>query len=155
TNGVAFRAVTNGTTTVAAAINGFMGTTNPSTAGAGVVVTVAPASISSSNVTVGAGLQRNFNGFLGASQHGGTTVTVTSSQPSVALVSPDAATPGSTSINVVVPNGTTTVPFYVQGVDGQTGTVTITLAASGFSQGVGTAAIVQPAVGLGSLQTTQ
>ena len=67
--------------------------------------------------TVGSGLQVGASVNLGASNHGGVTVHVQSSAPATLLVSPDATTPGTASIDVVVPNGTGSFSYYVQGVE--------------------------------------
>ena len=82
---------------------------------------------------------------LGTSNHGGVTVHVQSSQPGVLLVSPDAATPGTASIDVVVPNGNSSFGYYVQGVELQTGTVQLTASAPGFTNGTATGTVQQPA----------
>ena len=150
--GVAFDPVGTGSSTVTSSIPGFI--TQPS--GTVVVVVTAPL-ITASNTTVGAGLQRNSGASLGASQHGGVTVRVTSSNPAVMQVSPNASTAGTDFIDVVMANGSTFVPFYVQGVEGATGTVTVTMSAPGFTDGSATITVVQPGVvltGLGASTTT-
>jgi hypothetical protein len=45
--------------------------------------------------------------------------------PVVALVSPDATTPGTASFDVFVPNGSTSVPYYVHGVENTSGSAAI------------------------------
>ena len=72
--------------------------------------------------TVGSGLQVGASVSLGASNHGGVTVHVASTNPAVVLVSPDATTPGTASIDVVVPNGTGSFSYYVQGLEQAVGT---------------------------------
>ncbi|MEQ1857125.1 MAG: hypothetical protein ABL963_11665, partial [Longimicrobiales bacterium] len=104
--------------------------------------------------TVGAGLQENTSFSLGVSNHGGATVTLTSSDASRLLVSPDVSTAGAPSITVNVPNGTGSVSFYVQGVEGSTGTANVTVAATSFTQGSATMTVVQPGVILASLTTS-
>jgi hypothetical protein len=112
-------------------------------------------------LTVGAGLQTGTVPFccvlaatLNASEHGGVKVRITSSNPSVALVSPDATTAGTDAIEVDVPQGQVTAPYFVQGVEGATGTVSFTATAPGFAQGTGTVSVVAPAVQLQSLPTS-
>ena len=83
--------------------------------------------------TVGAGLQLASGATLGASQHGGVTVTVASNNAAV-LVSPDATTPGTASIQRIVPNGQTSVSYHVQGLENTTGTATVTISAPGFAE---------------------
>jgi hypothetical protein len=63
-------------------------------------------------------LQRNTSFSLGFSLHGGTTVRVASADSSKLLVSPNATTPGTPFFDVFLPNGTATVPYYTQGVEG-------------------------------------
>jgi hypothetical protein len=150
TGGIAFDPVGGGATTVTATIPGFTTTT----AGT-VAVSVGTPGITMQGLplTVGAGLQTNVNPFccalavvLGASEHGLIDVTITSSNPSVALVSANANDLGAASIQIEVPNGETIVPYYIHGVEGATGTVTITATAAGFSDGSGTATVAQAAL---------
>ena len=117
-------------------------------------VTVNPApNINLSAVTVGSGLQRSWSGSLGAPNHGGVTVTLTSSNPAVALVAPNASTPGTASVVIPVADGVTGFSFYVQGVEGQTGTPTITARASGFTDGTATVDVIQPGLDLTGIST--
>jgi hypothetical protein len=137
--GVAFDPLTTGSTTVTASHPAFATVTNGTR-----TVTVSAPGINLSPVTVGAGLQR-------LSNHGGVDVVITSSNPTVALVAPDASTPGTESIIVSLSDGQTTFSYYVQGVEGQTGTVTFTARASGFTDGSTTKTIVQPALDISGL----
>jgi antitoxin (DNA-binding transcriptional repressor) of toxin-antitoxin stability system len=91
---------------------------------------------------------------LGASNHGGVTVRIASSNPAVALVSPNASTVGTAFFDAVVANGSTQVSFVVHGVEGVTGSVTVTASAPGFTDGAGTATIVPPALRLVNLAAT-
>ena len=140
--GVAFDPLASGTTTVSAAIPGFIATD----AAAVEVAVSSPGITVNAPATVGSGLQQYGSFNLGASGHGGTTVTITSSDASLALVSPNASTAGSESIEVSVADGYTAGSYYVQGLAGQTGTVTLTASAPGFTDGSDTTAIVQPAI---------
>ena len=65
--------------------------------------------------TVGSGLQQQGSFTLGAGEHGGVSVRIESSNASVALVSPDASTPGTAFIDVPVADGSRTAYFHVQG----------------------------------------
>ncbi|HEY6108566.1 MAG TPA: hypothetical protein VIV56_06630, partial [Gemmatimonadales bacterium] len=148
--GVAFHALLSGTTTVSAAIPGFIGTTAATRS-----VDVTQPGITVGSVTVGSGLQINTSFTLGAPNHGNINVTLTSSNPAI-LVSPDNATAGQSQITIPVPDGTQTVGFYVQGLEGQTGTVTatVTVTASGFTNGTASETAVQGALDLQGLPAT-
>ncbi|HEX9728792.1 MAG TPA: hypothetical protein VGA37_09840 [Gemmatimonadales bacterium] len=146
--GVAFDPLTTGTTTVSGTIPGYV--VLPT---ATVSVTVSTPNIIVNPATAGAGLQRSWSGALGASGHGGVTVTITSDDPSVALVSPDAATAGTAQIMVTVPDGNTGFTFFVQGVEGQAGAATFTATAPGFNDGNAVMTVVQPAFDISGLGT--
>src|SRR4029453_10644589 len=143
--GVAILPQGSGTSTISAVAPGFL----QGTSAAGIAVTIAQPGISLSTTSVGSGLQINTSGNLGASNHGGVGVTLTSGNPAL-LFSPDATTPGTSSITVNVPNGQTTFFYYVQGLEGQTGTrpVTITASATGFADGTTTINLMQGAIDL-------
>jgi hypothetical protein len=160
--GVAFDPQTGGTTTVTGTIPGLLSTT-----AAARLVTVSAPGITISAPTgntggtfpryVGAGLQDGaYSVSLGASNHGGVSVRVTSSDPAVALVSPNATTPGTAFVDLPVANGATSTSFYVQGLEGQVGSVTVTASALGFTgTTTGVINVVTPAVSLrGSLAGT-
>jgi hypothetical protein len=143
---LSFIPLTAGTTTVTATIPGYDPTTLATRS-----VTVSAPGISLSETTVGSGLQKAWYGYLGASNHGGVNVTVKSSAPSVARVAPNASTPGTDSIVIFVPDGQNSLTYYVQGMEGQTGTVTTTARASGFTDGTAALNVVAPVVGIYSL----
>jgi uncharacterized repeat protein (TIGR01451 family) len=150
--GVALDPLSAGSTTVTATATGYA--QRPL---AIQTVTVSSPTIVVSTGTVGSGLQTSGNINLGAAQHGGVTVHIASSAPGVLLVSPDANTPGTASIDVAVPNGTSGLTYYVQGVEGQTGTASVTASAPGFIDGGNAWTVVQPGVvitGLSSSTTT-
>jgi len=129
--GVAIRPLLSGTTTIRASITGFLQVTNA----AGSPVSIAQPGITVNGTTVGSGLQVNASGSLGAPNHGGVTVRLISSNGAL-LLAPDANTPGTSFIDIVVPNGTQSFGFYLQGLEGQPDTVTaaITATASGFQE---------------------
>jgi uncharacterized repeat protein (TIGR01451 family) len=138
-----------GTATITASAQGF--TTQPS--GVQAVVVTAPTITVNSRI-VGSGLQESNNGSLNATGHGGVTVTLTSSNSQVLLLSPNDSTPGTSSINVAVPAGQAGYSFYVQGVEGATGTPTVTATALGFTAGTDTIDVVQPGIMVAGLATT-
>jgi hypothetical protein len=153
--GVAFHPVTTGQTTVSATIPGFTATTAASAAVTVSVPTIAMIGLPS---TVGAGLQTglSFTARLGATQHGGVTMHIASSNAAIALVAPDTTTPGTAAIDVTVPNGSTDVNFVLQGAEGAPvpTSATITASATGFTNGSGTLNVVRPALQLANLDTT-
>ena len=147
--GVSFDPVGPGSTNVSVSIPGYLQQVNATQS-----VSVSIPAITSSARTVGAGLQRSSSASLGASNHGGVTVRITSSNPAVMLVSPNSTTAGTPFVDVVVGNGSTTVPFYVQGVEGTTGATTVTISAPGFTDGTATITVQQPGVMIAGLSTS-
>ncbi|MFQ5705349.1 MAG: hypothetical protein ACE5HT_15195, partial [Gemmatimonadales bacterium] len=151
TGGVAFDPLTSGSATVSATIPGIVAQTTATR-----TVTVTAPGINLSGTTVGAGLQRSWFGSLGASNHGGVTVRVESPNPQVLLISPNATTAGTAFVDIPVANGQTSFSFYVQGVEGQTGSVSVTASAPGFTSRSAAYAVVQPGLDISglSLSTT-
>jgi hypothetical protein len=152
--GVALRTITTGTTIVTNTVSGFLAAPGSGSTASNTVTIVTPA-ITVSSVTVGSGLQRSSGVTLGASQHGGVKFHIESSQPSVALVTLDPKAPGQQFIDVDVANGGQNITFYVQGVEGATGTPSIVAKATGFADGRGTVTVVAPALDLGGLNLTE
>ncbi len=158
TGGVAFDPLVAGSTTVSAGIPGLI----PLPGAAKNVTVTAPAvTFNVSTYTVGAGLQSSCPFgcvmFLGASNHGGVTVHLESSDPTKILLSPDGTTPGAATLDLAIPNGQAAATFVVQGVETATplpSTVAITASAPGFTNGTSTATIVQPAFDLVGLPAT-
>ena len=149
--GVAFKAFGPGTTTVSASLEDFI----VAPALPKEITVETPDITMPSNAMVGSGLQYGpYILRLGASEHGGVDVTISSSDDSVALLSPDAATVGSGSITLHIKDGRTTAGFYVQGVDGVTGTTSLNATAAGFNPGSMLVEVVKPAVGITSLSST-
>ena len=97
------------------------------------VTVTTPAISVAETATIGAGLMDSMNATLGASQHGGVDVTITSSAPSVVLVSPNSTTTGTGSTVVHVANNQTSVPFVIHGMENVSATAVITLSAPGFT----------------------
>jgi hypothetical protein len=147
--GIALRPRTAGSTIVSASSQGFV-----STAAATRTVTVTASSLSASVVTVGAGLQRSTTLQLGATNHGGTTVRITSPDPQKVLVAPNASTAGSAFIDVTVPDGQQSASFFVQGLESVTDTLDLALTAQGFVSGSGRVNLVQSRLDIQGLATT-
>ena len=150
TGGVALDPLTAGTTTISGTIPGVIALPTAS-----VLVTVNAPALTISSTTVGAGLQTSSGGSLGApAPAGGLTVLVTSSNPSVALVSPNSTTPGTPSINLTVNQGQSSFSYYVQGFEGASGTASLTASGSGYTDGTATATVAQPAIDIIGVSTT-
>ena len=83
-------------------------------------------------VTVGSRLMVG-TGASGTTQHGGVTVTITSSDPNTLLLSRNSSLVGEASITVPMVDGNSFVPYVVHGVENTTGSATVTLSAPGFT----------------------
>ncbi len=142
--GLAFEPLGNGSTTVTASGPG--GVLTMTSTGRRTVTVATPGISTTATATVGAGLQTNTGASLGAPQHGGVTVTISSSAPSVVQVAASATAAGSGSLAIPVANGTTGFGYYIQGVEGATGTAVITISAPGFTSATTTVTVVAPAV---------
>ena len=154
TGGVAFDALASGTTTVAATAPGF----NNAYSQASKVVTVNPLAITITDVNndtfrVGGGLQTRYRVTLNSSTHGGVTVRVASGDTTRVLLAPDATTPGTSFIDLFIANGQTTKDFYVRGMAGETGTVTLTATSPLFSTGSAEVEVVRTAVRITDVET--
>ncbi|MCB1184131.1 T9SS type A sorting domain-containing protein [bacterium] len=145
--GAAFDGVGVGSTAVTVSIPGGV-PVNLSTA----TITVSAPTISFTGVArVGGGLQAQVNAQLSASGHGGTLVTLTSSDPASLLLAPDASTVGQASIDVFVAAGLTSVTYFLQGVDGQVASADVLVSAPQFTSNQRTVTVEQPAVAIVSL----
>ncbi|MEW5800484.1 MAG: PKD domain-containing protein, partial [bacterium] len=140
--GAALDPVGGGTVTVSATAPGFDSTWSGSSATA--AVSQPGIAFSASNYRVGAGLQTQGYVSLGGSDHGGVTVRVTSSNPTVARLASGATTAGTSFIDLSIPDGQSTGYFYLQGVSQTTGSVSLTATSPLFSDGAATADILQP-----------
>jgi hypothetical protein len=145
--GFTFVPLTDGTTTLTLSSTVFpSATTNVGPASQ--LVTVTPSALTlQSAIQVGSGLQVAMSGSLqAATNDGGVTINIASSDPTKLLVSPDATTPGTAFINVFVANGTLSYTFYVQGVAGATGSVTLTASSTDtqFTTGTTSVAVAEP-----------
>ena len=146
--GVTLDALTTGSTLISVSSPGIT-----SLSGASQTVTVNTPGISVNAPDVGSGLQTSGSFSLGASQHGGVSVVVKSSAPGLILIAPNASTPGSDSIIVNLANGSASGSFYIQGMDGVTGSPSISVSAPGFSDGSDGLTVRQPAIELASVAT--
>ncbi|MEM6639956.1 MAG: Ig-like domain-containing protein [Pseudomonadota bacterium] len=118
-------------------------------------ITLQPSS--SQNQRIGGGLQAAYRVLLGGADHGGVTVQIDSLEPSKVLLSTDSATAGSASIGVSIADGQTAGTFWVQGVPGATGTVTLSATESLFATDTYDVEIGAPVLaifGLGTSTTT-
>ena len=148
--GALFEPIAGGNTTVSASIPGF--TSLPTSSRS--VLVEGPAINAGSAVSVGTGLQRNHFGSLGASDHGGVTVTLTSTDPAKLLLSTSSTTAGAGSISFTLANGQTGFTYWLQAVTGTGDVVPVTVSAPGFSSGTAAVTIVQPAIDLAGLPTS-
>jgi hypothetical protein len=90
---------------------------------------------------------------LDASEHGGKYIRIASGDTLRLLIAPNATTIGTSVIEVFIPNGQTYADFYVQGVSGITGSVTVTASNPDFTEGTTTMNVVQPVLAIQSLPT--
>jgi hypothetical protein len=82
------------------------------------------------------------------------TVRITSSNPDVLLVSRNSTTVGTPFVDIPVANGSIDATFFIQGVEGAQGTVTLTATAPGFTQVQGTATVGDVGLQLGLTTST-
>jgi hypothetical protein len=153
--GVAFDPLAGGTTTISASAPGFSNFYS----GASVSVTVTKPGMTLSDIyggdyRVGGGLQIPFRLTLGAGNHGGVTVRVTSSDTLRLLISSNATTSGTAFIDVYIPDGQTYKDFYIQGQSGNVGTVTLTATNSNFTTGSRNVEVVQGVLQILNLSTS-
>ena len=153
-SGLLLKPLTEGSATIAVVPPAGYGTV----AAGAVTVNVTTPGITFSGwpATVGAGLTSTGTRWarLGATNHGGITVRVQSSNPEIALVSPNSTTVGTPFIDVDLPNGQSDVVFQVHGLEGASGNVVITVSAPGFSDANTTASIQPAAIQIAGLLTT-
>jgi len=126
TGGVALNPAGEGAVDVSASAAGYTTYT-----GSIFTVTISQPSLSMADIwwgdhRIGGGLQAPYRVTLGASQHGGVTVRVASGDTFRILLASNATTAGTSFIDLFIPNGSTTADFYVQGINGVTGNVTLT-----------------------------
>jgi hypothetical protein len=154
--GIEFDPVGAGTTTVTAAVPGWVTVTGGAQ---GVTVTAPAITIHGPGWggfprKIGAGLMEPgaYFALLGAPLHGGVTVRIASGDPAKLKVSATDTAAGSNFVDVAVADGQQYAYFYVQGVEGATGTATISATQAQFTPGTsGTIEVVVPAYQLSSL----
>jgi hypothetical protein len=150
--GIAFDALGVGTTTVTLShpvVTLLAGATKALTVTAGL-------NVNTGNVRVGSGLQHLVTVTLDApAPAGGVTIRLESSDPGLLLLSPGAATAGTGVIDVFVGGGAGGTGFYISGMEGRTGTATITASATGYDAAANTVEVAPPAVIILFLEATQ
>ena len=149
--GLTFDPLVAGTTTVTVTSPS---ATTMTTAGVRTINISSPGITMSATHTIGARLQSTNSATLGASQHGGVTVTVTSSAPGVVLVAPNSTTAGAPSFPLTLANGETSVPIWIQGMENATGTAIVTVSAPGFVSATTAVTVVASAVEIQALTLT-
>ena len=161
TGGVEYDPLGAGSDTVTASIPGFV--IFPGTADSVPVTVTAPLITMSTPAQgtgrLGAGLQDQGSGSLQTANPGPGPLTVhlVSSQPSVLLLAPNATTLGTPTLDVQVPANQSGFSYTILGLEGTSGTVTITASASGYTNGTAAVTVAQPGfdiLGLSSAITT-
>jgi hypothetical protein len=104
--------------------------------------------------SVGAGLRSGqLRARLNGSAHGGTTIDITSGDPSRVLLSEGQNEPGTPSLSIFVDDGSIDANFYVHGLEGVTGVVPITANSAGIIGDAEDATVVTPSFRLNGLTT--
>lgn len=131
TQTVSFQPVTAGTTTLTlGAVGGFSTPSLPSTQQITATVSAPPIS-SGGDVTTGANLQLSDYVYLSVAPPSAVTVTLTSNNPAVAVVSKSMTVAGGAAISFTGIVNTTTLNFFVQGL--ATGSTTLSVTAAGYA----------------------
>jgi len=131
TQTVSFQPVAAGTTTLTlGAVAGFSTPSAAATQQITATVT-APPIVSGGDVTTGANLQLSEYVYLSVTPPSAVTVTVTSNNPAVAVVSKSMTAAGGSAISFTGIGSTTTLNFFVQGLT--TGSTTLTVTAPGYA----------------------
>ena len=155
--GVAFDPVNAGTTSISARAEGF---DQDFTLAHQQVTVLSNSTLSlreafSSFGQLGAGLQLIYRVFLGASEHGGTTVRIMTSDAHLAVVSADETTRGNTFVDLFIANGDTTADFVLQSIDStRTGTLQLTATATAFTDAEMTVPLVPAVLEVAGLQSS-
>jgi len=147
--GVALDGLAPGSVAIAASAPGFVDVTDAHKV---VTITAPTISVSGLNSDIGSGLQSGpLTAMLSASNHGGVTLHVETSDTNVVLVSSGETTAGTEFVDIFVPDGTDNPTFYVQGVDNTTGNPTVSVSAPQFVSTDIFPVVVQPAVDINNL----
>jgi hypothetical protein len=146
--GVAVRALSPGSSTIRVTHPYITSTTTSSQ----VAVTVTQPTVSlNTPANVGAGLQVGVSGSLSSGQHGGISVVVRSSNPAVLRVARLATDIATDSIIIPLANGVTGFSYFVAGVEGATGAVTIDALAPNYTAAQTTGTVVTPRLDVSGL----
>ena len=148
TGGVAFRALTPGSTTIRVT-NALVASTLQS--GFSTLAITTPVVTLAAVATVGAGLQVAASGSVSAPQHGGIGVVVRSADPSRVRVARTATDVATDSIIIPLANGVTAFTYVVAGIEGTIGTASITASAPAFTAAAQTATVVAPRIDISGL----
>ena len=143
--GVAFDPIAQGTTTVTAAATGAVSGTRQ-------VVVTGGGALTVRDTTVGGGLQYQTRVIFSTEEHAALTLRLESADPSKLLLSRFGTTAGTAVLEIEVSSGSPQVTFYVQAIEGKTGTVKVTASAPGFGSDEGTMTIVRPTLQLTNVQ---
>ncbi|MBX3173883.1 MAG: hypothetical protein KF709_05690 [Gemmatimonadaceae bacterium] len=141
--GVEFDPLTTGTTVVSASIAGFR---TIATSSVTVNVVAPQINLSTNGIGVGSGLQLALSGSLNTTNHGGRVLVLRSSNPAVALFQPNRTTAATDSILITISPGTSGFSYYIAGVEGATGSVTVTASTTGFLDGTTPIDVHTPAI---------
>jgi hypothetical protein len=104
-------------------------------------VTVSQPAITVPDTYVGNGLQTAYRVYLGGSQHGGVTVTLTSEDPALLMLAASPTDVGASTIDVIVANGPDYFEVYLQGVSGASGPATLTVTSPLFTTDTATISV--------------
>lgn len=146
--GAAVRALAPGSTTIRVTHPYIASTTTSSQAT--VTVTV-PTVALGTPANVGAGLQVAASGSLSTGQHGGVSVVVRSSNPAVLRVARLVTDVATDSIIIPLANGVTSIAYFVAGVEGASGAVTINAYALNYTATQTTGTVVTPRLDVSGL----
>ncbi len=103
---------------------------------------------------LGSSLQGQLRLTLGGSAHGGVTVRIASMDTLRLRIAPNATTSGTSFIDVFIPNGHTYTDFYVQGLQGMTGSVTVMATHPLFTDASTVMDVVQPVLRIENLSNS-
>lgn len=135
------RPLVAGTTTISATSPSAVSPVRP--AYPATITVNSPSSSISIGPAVGAGLTMDGIVFLQVpAPAGGTTVRLTSSDPSRLLVAPNSTTAGATQVDISVPQGATYTYFTVMGLEDITGNPTVTAQTAGYTDATASVAVL-------------
>ncbi len=103
---------------------------------------------------IGHQLEESANFNLGASNHGGVSVTLTSSDPAAAVLSTSPTVAGTGTLVIPILPGNTFATFYIQSITAANSAITVTASAPNFTNGSVTGTIVTPGVEVFGLTAT-